>query len=102
MPFLGWKRKKVLCPLTNRLVSVENCYRCSYYIKRDLKFVFCAKELENLFGRYKIIKMNPFVVRAENGKIYKFMVDKNSRSFETSVFVEVKSGEIKAVSRPRR
>ena len=102
MPFLGWKRKKVLCPLTRKYVSVEQCYKCPFYIKRDLKFVFCAKELENLFGKYKIIKMNPFVVRAENGKIYKFYVNREGRDFQTSLFVEVKSGEIKAVSRPRR
>lgn len=95
MPFVRGYNKHVFCPLTGNIVPIERCYECRYYIKRDMAFVFCEKEIEDLFGRFKILKTNPFMVLTEDGKVWKF---KPENDYNTSaVFVEVKTGEVKKI-----
>lgn len=98
MPFVRGYAKTLYCPLVGDLTTVERCYSCRYYIKRDMSFVFCHKELEDIFGRFEIVSKTPFVIKTRDGRIYKFVPENDMNT--SAVFVEVKTGEVKKIRRP--
>ena len=100
MPVVMGFNRLVYCPLKKGLVPVERCYSCSHYIKRDMMFVFCWKELEEMFGSFEIVKRSPFMVKTKDGKVYRYVPENDLSS--SVVFVEVRTGAVKKIPKPPR
>ena len=59
----------VYCPFKKRVVSVQDCYVCPKFIKRDADRVYCTYEISRLAGKVLEVleKNDEVIVRTEFG-----------------------------------